>query len=433
MNAPHIATNRALSRRHFLRGTGAALLSLPSLDAMMPAFSRAAETDSPKRFVAMCATLGFHAPFLVPEKSGADYELTPYLQKLKDHRDDFSVISGLNHIEQNGNNGHASEMTWLTSARRPGLAGFKNTISLDQVIANEIGIETRFPYLSLATGGGSLSWTAGGVEIPSEQSPSRLFKSLFVDGTEQQVAEEMREIKRGRSILDTVMGEAKKLENNLGNRDREKLDEYLTSVRDLEFRLQQTEGWAQKPKPKVNATEPKDIEDRHDAIGKQRMMNDMIVLALQTDSTRTVTFRLSGMNAVPTIDGVSNDWHNLSHHGKDPEKIDELRIIEEAKFTVLNEFLTKLKGVQENGQSLLDHTAVLYGSNLGNASSHSWRNVPIIVAGGGYQHGQHIAFDPDADDKPPLANLFVELAQRMGVKTDSFGTSSASGITGFSA
>lgn len=429
MNLPYLASRNALSRRHFLQGTGSAVLSLPFLEAMSPAFSRAQSSHSPNRFVAMCATLGFHAPYLFPDTPGTDYQLSPYLAKLKDHRDSFTVFSGLSHPEQQGNNGHASEMTWLTSARRPGLAGFKNTISLDQVIAAELGVETRYPYLALSTSGRSMSWTANGVAIPGETSPAKLFKALFIDGTEAEVENEMKQFKRGRSILDTVLGDAKRLEKKLGERDREKLDEYLTSVRDLEIRLQESENWAQRPKPKVEAEIPKDIQDKQDAIGKQRLMNDMIVLALQTDSTRTITFQLGGMNAVPTIPGVSTDWHNLSHHGKDQKKIDELKIIEEAEFAVFSEFLGKLKAIEENGKSLLDRTSVLYGSNLGNASSHSWRNLPIILAGGGYDHGSYIAHDEE--DNTPLANLFVSLAQRMGVETDQFGSSTAAGITGF--
>ena len=408
------------------------MLSLPFLDAMIPAFSQGAATDeSPRRFVAMCATLGFHTPFLFPQQTGRDYEMTPYLAKLKDHRDNLTVLSGLSHPSQQGNNGHASEMTWLTSAQRPGLAGFKNLISLDQVIADKVGIETRYPFLALGTSSRSMSWTSTGVEIPAESSPAKLFKALFVDGTEAEIAQEMRDLKRGRSILDTVLGEAKKLETELGHRDKEKLEEYLTSVRDLEVRLQQSEGWAVKPKPQVDAEVPRDVQDRNDAIAKQRVMNDLILLAFQNDSTRAVTFQLGGMNAVPSnIPGVQTDWHNLSHHGKDPKKIDELKIIEEAEFDVLNEFLTKLSGIQENGKSLLDHTAVLYGSNLGNASSHSPKNVPLVLAGGGFKHGQHLNSTIDEKTETPLSNLFVTLAQRMGVETDAFGSSSSAGIPG---
>ncbi|MCA9119346.1 MAG: DUF1552 domain-containing protein [Planctomycetaceae bacterium] len=422
---------RLLDRRYFLRGTGAAMLSLPVLDAMTPLLACGADatsSQSPKRFVAMCAGLGFHGPYLFPESAGRDYELTPYLNELKDHRNDFTILSGLSHPEQQGNNGHASELTWLTSAKRPGLAGFKNTISLDQLIADQIGIETRFPFLALSTSGRSMSWTATGVEIPGETSPSRLFKALFIEGSEQEVAAEVRNLQRGRSILDTVLGEASKLERNLGQRDRAKLDEYLSAVRDLESRLQQSQGWSKKPKPRIDAKPPTDIADRNEAIAQQRLMYDMMVLALQTDSTRTITFQLSGLNSVPVVPGVKSDWHNLSHHGKDPAKIEELKLIEEAEFGAFNEFLTKLKCIEENGKSLLDHTAVLFGSNLGNASSHDWHNVPVLLAGGGYKHGSHVAHD--TQNNTPLANLFVSLAQRMGIQTDHFGSSTAESISG---
>lgn len=430
MTPPHLLTGKALSRRHFLRGAGGTMMSLPFLEAMTPAFSRATP-NSPKRFVAMCATLGFHGPHLFPAAPGVNYEPGRYLSKLKDHRSDFTLFSGLSHPDQQGNNGHASEMTWLTSARRPGLAGFKNSISLDQLIASEIGSETRYPFLSLSTNGRSMSWTANGVEIPGETSPAKLFKALFIQGTEAEVAAEMRNFKRGRSILDTVLGEAKDLGKGLGERDREKLDEYLTSVRDLEIRLQESEGWVQKPKPQIGVEPPKDVQDKNDAIAKQRLMNDMIVLALQNDSTRTITFQLAGMNAVPTIPGVKSDWHNLSHHGKDPAKIDELTIIEEAEFAVFAEFLGKLKSVTENGRTLLDHTAVLFGSNLGNASSHDWRNLPIIVAGGGFKHQGYVAHNET--ENTPLSNLFVPIAQRMGLEIDAFGSSTAAGVTGLEA
>jgi len=428
MKTPYIAAGSRLSRRHFLRGVGGTALGLPLLEAMSPAFSKASTVSSPKRFVSMCGTLGFHAPHLFPETPGAGYEMTPYLSKLADHKSDFTVFSGLSHPEQQGNNGHASEMTFLTSARRPGLAGFKNTISLDQRIAHEVGSLTRYPYLALSTGSTSLSWTSNGVEIPGQSSPAKLFKALFVDGTEKEITAEKKQFIRGRSILDTVLGDAKRLDKTLGEKDREKLDEYLTSVRELEIRLEESEAWAERPKPQVDAEPPTDIQDKQDAIGKQRLMNEMIVLALQNDSTRTVTFRLGGLNAVPTIPGVRTDWHNLSHHGKDPKKIDELKIIEETQFQVLSEFLGKLKSIEENGKSLLDRTAVLYGSNLGNASSHSWRNLPIIVAGGGYKHGSYVAHD--ADNNTPLANLFVSMAQRMGVQTETFGSSTAAGVRG---
>jgi hypothetical protein len=413
----HTAVKLHLNRRAFLRGTGAAL-SLPFLDAMVPAFATRAQAAAalpPPRFMAMCATLGFHTPFLFPAQTGADYQPTPYLEPLMELKNDFSVISGLQHAEQNGANGHTSEMTWLTSAKHPGLAGFKNTVSIDQLIAERIGTQTRFPSLVLGTGSDSISWSASGVPLPAENSPSKAFQQLFVDGTPGEVAAQVRQLKRGRSILDTVSAQAKKLRGDLGKRDQEKLDEYFSAVRDLEGRLVQNEEWVQKPKPKVDAKPPTDIQSRTDAIGKMNLMLDLVILALQTDSTRTVTLRLNGMNAVPEIEGVKNDWHNLSHHGQDAAKIEELKVIELAEFTALAVFLKKMKAA-----SLLDSTAVLFGSNLGNASAHSTANLPVLLAGGGLKHGRHVAIDKE---KHVFSNLFVSLAQRMGVETERFGFS----------
>ncbi len=285
------------------------------------------------------------------------------------------------------------------------------------------------PYLCLANDGGSLSWTANGINIPSESSPAKLFKTLFVDGTPQEVAAQVRDLKRGRSILDTVLGEAKQLNQSLGAQDREKLGEYFSAIRDLETRLEQSEVWAKQVKAKVDYPLPQDVADRQDIVAKQRLMYDMMVLALQTDSTRVITLSLGGMNAVPSnIPGVKTDWHNLSHHGKDETKIKELRLIEEAEFKEFDRFLRQLKAVDEGGRSLLDNTAVLFGSNLGNASAHDWHNLPIILAGGGFRHGAYVAHD--ADNNTPLANLFVALAQRMGVETRNFGSSTAESIRG---
>ena len=201
------------------------------------------------------------------------------------------------------------------------------------------------------------------------------------------------------------------MNQTLGQRDRSKLEEYFNSLRDLEIRLQQNEEWVRLPKPVVGIDEPKDVADQNDVLARQRMMYEMMVLALQTDSTRVITFDLGSLNAVPSnIKGVNNDWHNLSHHGKDDAKIDELKLIEIAEFQAFNEFLNRLTSIEESGQSLLDHTAVLFGSNLGNASSHDWRNLPILIAGGGYNHGSYVAHDPN--NNSPLANVFVSLAQR---------------------
>lgn len=418
-----------MTRRSFLKGIGVSL-GLPLLDAMTPAFAQAeAKPKVPRRLVAINANLGIHGPYFFPQEAGRSYTLSPYLEVLKDLREDFTVFSGLSHAEQSGLNGHSSELTWLTAAKRPGLAGFKNTISLDQLIATKIGGVTRFPYLALSNNGQSLSWTDSGVQIPGELSPSKLFKQLFVEGTAAEQNETVAGIIRGRSILDTVHGEAKKLQRELGKRDQEKLDQYLTSVRGLEQRLVQNEEWTRKPKPKVEVKPPTDITNKNDAIGRTRLMNELILLAVQTDSTRTLTYNVTGMNSVPVVEGVETDWHNLSHHGMDPKKIEELKRIELAEFMVFRDLLQSLKALQENGQALLANTTVLFGSNLGNASAHDWHNLPVLVAGGSFKHGQHLVFD--AKNNLPFSNLFVQVAQQMGVEIESFAGSSKPSVPGF--
>jgi len=418
-----------MHRRAFLRGTGVSL-ALPWLDAFLPGSRGATAAPSRTRMVCICASLGLHAPFLFPSETGPDYALTPYLEILKDHRPDFTVFSGLSHPDQTGANGHTSEMSWLTAARFPGLGGFKNAVSLDQLAAETLGLQTRFPSLVLGTGTPSLSYTRGGVMIPAESRPSRVFAKLFLDGTPAEVRQQVQKLREGQSIMDTVQDEVQGFTRRVGAADRDKLDEYFSSVRELEQRLATSEAWAHKPKPKIDAQPPRDITDGSDLIGRMRLLFDLVPLALQTDSTRLLTILLQGANSVPPVEGVTMDHHNLSHHGKDPAKIAQLRLIEEAELGVLRDLLAKLKTKQEGGSALLDRTMVLFGSNLGNANSHDTRNLPILVAGGGFQHGRHVAFD--AKKNARLCNLFVTMLQRLGVETDAFGTSTGT-LTGFDA
>lgn len=431
----NLSLKKHLSRRAMLRGSGA-LLALPWLEAMLPAFATraqaAAATTPPRRLLAMNYGLGFHGPHLFPAKAGRDYQPTPYLELLQPHRADFTLFSGLSHEEQNGANGHTSELTWLTTAKHPGLPGFRNSISLDQALIEKLNPDTRFPALILNVGGSdSMSWSANGVNLPAENSPSKVFAQLFVNGSPAEVQAQLRELKRGRSILDTVQGEAKKLQRDLGRRDQEKFDQYLTSVRELETRIQANEAWAQRPKPSVEIKPPSDVQDRTDIIARTRLMHDLMVLALRTDSTRFITYKAGGMNAVPKIAGVKQDWHNLSHHGQDEMKIEELTLIEKAEFAELARLFTLLKSAPEAGRTLLDQTIVLAGSNLGNASSHSWRDLPVLVAGGGFRHGQHLVAGGKGHENARFANLFVQIAQRLDVGLETFGSSTASSITGF--
>jgi len=434
MNAPHIATKTRLDRRAFLRSTGL-LLTLPWLEAMVPSFANAAEsraaTTQPRRLLAMNYSLGFHVPLLVPKEEGAGYTPSYYLEPLQAHRKDFTVFSGISHEEQNGADGHTSELTWLTSAKHPGLPGFRNTISLDQLLVQKLSPDTRFTSLALSAGtNGSLSWTMNGVNIPAESTPSRLFQLLFVNGNPAEIQRQLAELRRGRSILDTIGGEAKKLNGNLGPRDKEKIDQYFTSVRELEARLLSSSAWATRPKPKVDVKPPTDITDRNDIIAKTRLMHDLITLSFQTDSTRFITYSAGGFNK-PKIEGVTQEWHNLSHHGQDEAKIQELSLIERAEFAEIGRLLGLLKGIREGRGTLLDNTIVMAGSNLGNASSHSSRDLPLILAGGGFRHGKHVVAGGKGNDNARFANLFVQIAHRMDVGLEKFGSSNGRSIKGF--
>lgn len=416
-----------LSRRSFLRGVGVSL-ALPMLDAMWPTRARAAAAQPPKRMVAICTSLGIYGPALFPKETGGDYALTPYLEMLKEHRKDLTVFSGLSHPEQNGADGHSSEMTWLTSARHPGLGGFRNSISLDQFVAEKIGVETRFPSITLGTNNTSQSYTRAGVMIPAETKPSVMFARLFMDGQPWEIQQQMKKLREGRSIMDAVQDEAKRFGARVGAADREKLDEYFTSVREMEQRLLKAEEWVQKPKPKIDAKQPSDIAEQNDIIGRMQLLFDLVPLALQTDSTRLITVLVQGRGDVPPVPGVSIDHHNLSHHGQDPEKIRQLELIETAEFQAYARLLTALKQKTEGSTPLLDNTMVLFGSNLGNANSHDWTNLPVLLAGGGFQHGRHLAFD--AKNNVPFCNLFVQMLQKMGVEVDKFGSSTAASVPG---
>ena len=424
MNITRPAT---FSRRTFLRGAGVTL-ALPLLEAMTPLRAQAA-AQSPRRMVCINTTLGLHTPNLFPSAAGKDYELTPYLEPLAEFRRDFTVFSGLSHPEVDG--GHPAELCYLTSAPHPRADNFKNSISLDQYAIEKLVPDTRFGSLTLASSSSrGLSFTRSGVPIPADERPSRVFKNMFVDGTANEVNAQVQRLKQGQSIMDTVLGEAKDFQRGLGKPDREKLDEYFTSVREVEVRMVKAQDWARRPKPKVDAKPPVDIASSVEVPARVRLMVDLMHLALQTDSTRFITFALNGLNAVPVIAGVTQDWHNLSHHGQDPAKLTELKVVELQQMKLFGELLAKLKGTQEQGGNLLDRTIVMFGSNLGNASSHDNKNLPVIVAGGGFRHGQHIAFDPKKN--PPLSNLYVQFLRRLGADVNAFGSSSGSGtIPGF--
>jgi hypothetical protein len=431
--APFVSKHQTISRRRFLRGAGI-VLSLPLLESMTPVFGVVAKRlaadatpgGKPRRFFGICNNLGLLPEHFFPKNSGRDYTLSPYLELLADHRNDFTVCSGVWHPDVDG--GHPADNCFLTAAPHPGSAGFRNTISLDQYIAERIGHLTRFSSLTLGVniqqGIRSLSWTGSGVLIPCEEKAADVFARMFLQGTKEETEAQVRKLETGQSILDAIAGQAKQLQRSVGARDRDRLDQYFTSVRDLEQRMQMSREWERKPKPKVSASMPLDPASPKAYMEKVKLMYDMARLAFETDSTRSVSLLLDSVNS-PAIEfgdvKTSDGYHNLSHHGKSKEKLAQLKTIDEWHMKLLAELFSELKAVQEDGESLLDRTMILYGSNLGNANTHVTTNMPTILAGGGFKHGQHLAFD--MQHNYPLPNMFVSMLQRMALETHKFASS----------
>ncbi len=414
-----------LPRRKFLQAAGISM-ALPCLDVFSHGNGPAAQPK--RRMVCLCTPLGLHSPDFFPERTGRDYETTTYLEVLKDFRADTTVISGLSHAGMSPGFAHQASASFLTGAPGAGRPGFRNAISLDQFAAEHIGGRTRFPSLALSAEGAGLSWTRTAALVPAATSPARVFARLFLDGRPEEVRAQVSRLEDGRSILDDVRDQAKTLRSSLGADDRDKLDEYITSVRELEQRLARDEAWCRSPKPRVDVPPPTDISNAADLIGRARLLFDLTHLALQTDSTRLITIMLAGTTFVPPIPGVTLGHHDLSHHGRDPHKLDQLKIVELETMKALRDLLAKLRQSREDGVSLLDRTMVFLGSNLGDGSSHSVRNLPVLLAGGGFRHGQHLHFDPQ--NPPPLCNLYVSMLQRLGIETGRFssGTGTLTGL-----
>lgn len=397
-------------------------MSMPWLSAMSQAFAGSDKPATPKRFVAMTLGLGLHSENLFPETAGRDYEAPLYLKQLEDIRDRYTVISGVSHPGVSG--GHRAEASLLSATPMGSGAQSRTTISVDQLLAKHLGNQTRFPSLVLSSSGSnSPSYTENGSMIPAESSPARLFMQLFVTDSPADQKKQVHRARQGQSIMDLVAEDARALQRELGAGDRDRLDAYFTSVRELEKRMVEAEEWAHRPKPKVDFTKPIDISNPNDFIGRQRLMSDMVRLALSTDSTRFVSYHLGGSGGVVPIEGVDEGYHSLSHHGRDEEKLAQLALVEAAIVRAWGDFLRGLDKTEEDGGSLLDNTSVLMTSNLGNASNHDNRNMPVLFAGGGFRHGQHLAFD--RKNNYPLPNLYLSMLQKTGLEIDQFATSTS--------
>ncbi len=410
------------NRRTFLRGVGVSL-ALPAFETFAAA---AGSPSKAKRFVCASPNYGMYPGTFFPEKTGSDYAMPSLLKPLEEHRDELTIFSNLDHPGVGG--GHGCSNTFLNGVEmKDAKDNPQQLLSLDQHLAEQLGQDTRFPSLLLGSGG--FSWSRAGIRLPTDLDPARIFAKLFIEDQDKVKAQTRQFLAEDASILDVVLEDAKRLNHRLSKSDQEKLDEYLTSVREVERKLQRQNEWIDVAKPKVKDSVIQGGDDDDVIVDltypyNTAVLYDLMVLALQTDSTRVISYGHPGGNRLFPFEGITLGYHSLTHHGKRPDLLKELTIIESFYAAQFSRFLTKLKSSKDSeGRSLLDSTVVLFGSGMGNASSHSSRNLPIMVAGGGFKGGQHHSFERSGRDGRPLSDLFVTILQQLGLEEENFSTS----------
>ncbi len=422
------------SRRHFLRAAGISL-ALPLLESLgtrvfaqnsavgtLP--GKVAGATRPKRLVAIGNMLGFYQPEFFPTATGRDFALPSLLQPLAPHRPDFSLFSGLDHGLKGG---HFAIHSYLSGVRSMDAKSMpEGNISVDQRAAETVGGATRFSALTIGSedglhGGCQMCWTRSGTRVPPIPGPKELFRKLFITESSHDLARSNDRFHLHGSILDAVNGDAKSLNRQLDTRDREKLEEYFTSVRDVERQMELGKQWAHVPKPSPGMPEPANTG----FVSDLPVLYDLIALALQTDSTRIATLEIAGGFEASAF-GLSKGYHALSHHGQEEENIAGLLKLEKYQMEQFARFLAKLKSLEDGDGHLLDHTMVLFGSGMGNANAHTNSNLPIVLAGGGFKHGEHRAYPTTGSGRVPLSNLYLSLLQRFGVETNRFALSTGS-------
>jgi hypothetical protein len=399
-----------LSRRQFLQGTGIAL-SLPALESFAAGTSIA--DKSPRRLVCIGNHLGFYPDNFFPEAAGRDYVPTSTLKPLVGHRDDLTVFSHLDH-ELNG--GHKAVHGFLTSIKKEEAAGFpEKNISLDQAAAEHVGSFTRFDSINTGIGEGTdMCWSRAGVHVPPISNPATLFRGLFVNSPQSEREVERARLTHRASVLDALRDSAGALNRTLNAADRDKLDQYLTSVRDVERRLQMSKEWLDRPKPKSPIDEVLDEERKH--IDEVALLYDLMALALQTDSTRVATLEIP--LAFRTAELDLGSYHGLSHHSKSEDRIGQLQIVEAFLATKLSNFISRLKEAQ-----IFDNTLIVFGSGMSDGSIHSNRNLPVLLAGGGFKHQGHVVCPAEQHKRVPLSNLWLSVLHWFGSEADRFGRS----------
>lgn len=413
-----------LDRRRFLRGLGVSI-ALPAFESLHAAneFSSGA---SAKHFVCVAPNYGMYHGGFFPEQTGTDYILPSLLKPLEPFRNHFTIFSNLDHPDVGG--GHGCSNTFLNGVEMKDVRDQPQRLhSLDQFMGEQIGLTTRYPTLLLGSGG--TSWSRAGITLPTDSEPEQVFAKLFVDDNTSVRQRTKRIIDEDASILDTVRQDAKQLNAKLAKADQSKLDQFLTAIREVELKLNRQADWIDIAKPRVNESVIRG-DDEDDTIVdlsypyNTSVMYDLMVLALQTNSTNVICFGHPGGNRLFPFEGITLGYHSLTHHGQRPELLKELSVIETFYATEFARFLGKLDETPDaDGQSLLQSTVVLFGSGMGNASSHSSRNLPILVAGGGFQHGHHHRFERNGQNGRPLSDLFVTILQQLGMERDTFSSS----------
>lgn len=443
----HVNTSRWLiDRRHVLRGAGVSV-SLPLLNCMRPLRAERKPQAAPKRSVFVYIPNGVNTLTWQIQQAGSGYTLPAPLAALERHRDQITPISGLHHPDVLGKH-HNCDKVWLTGANVPADGGaFRNTVSADQLLAEVHGQHTRFSSLEIAITGGSLAWSREGIQLPAERRPRTIFNRLFgVEPGGVDVAR--RNLNRRASVLDTVLDDARSLRGKIDSEDQNKLDEYLTAVRQVEVRTQRAESWLDVPKPEVDGSTTarltRDV-DQKDAGEYYRTIYDLMVLALQTDMTRVITCMTGSEShglAIPEI-GIVQTRHELSHHNGDPEQMRRLTQTDTFLVEQFAYFLDQLQQHKDGDTPLLESTQVLWGSGMAYGHSHGNANLPLILAGGkslGLKHGAHVDFNlpqigqydvSDAkehyricsrpvDSDARLSNLLLTMLQQADVETDGF-------------
>ncbi len=392
------------------------LWSAPPDDALLAAAVAAA---TPRRMIILERPLGTYGPYFFPDTAALGYEATRLLKIIEPQRGKFTVFSGMSHLGYPTD--HRTELALLTGVHPDSIKrmdDMHNTISLDQAAAQAVGGQTRVPYLLLGPMDTGLSFNRKGVALPGERNRGEVFRRLFVNGTPDEIAREIRRLDDGKSILDGVRDQLRALHREISANDRERMDVLTTSIREAEQSLAQEKEWAAKPKPHVEA---KTGNDQNEWVGQTKQWYDLIHLATQTDSTRVIVCRVPEQLPAPSVPGSHHGEHEASHHGKEPKKIEQVAPYEEAHMRLLQELLQKLADSPEAGGTLLDSTQVLSISNLGDGSAHASNNLPVLLAGGGFKHQGHVAFDRAKNY--PLSNLYVRMLRQMGIEKESFGSS----------